>query len=44
MGKDIFKIVLAIGATGALLNLLGSGKLGTFPKKFAQYITHGFGV
>ena len=37
-------VVVSILATGAILNLLGSGKMGTFPQSLAKYITNGYGV
>ena len=37
-------VVVSILATGAMLNLLGSGLFGTQGQKFAQYVTKGYGV
>lgn len=38
------KVVFAILATGAALNLAGSGKLGGTAQKIANYITKGYGA
>jgi len=40
LGLTIAAIMLA----GLILNLLGSGKLGTLPKALAGKITEGYGV
>lgn len=40
----IAKVVLGILATGAILNLASSGKLGTQAKTISDYITKGYGV
>jgi hypothetical protein len=37
-------LVISILATGALLNVAGSGTLGTQAQKIAQFITKGYGV
>lgn len=34
----------AILATGAILNLAGSGKFGVSAQRLAKYITNGYGV
>lgn len=36
--------VAAIVATGAVLNLANQGKLGMTAKKFANYVTTGYGA
>lgn len=36
--------VAAIMATGAILNMAGSGKLGAGPQKLAKYIINGYGA
>lgn len=40
----VLNVVLSIIATGALLNIAGSGKLGTTAQKAAKYVTNGYGV
>lgn len=37
-------VVASILATGAILNLMGSGMLGTTAQKAAQFVTKGYGV
>lgn len=37
-------VVVSILATGAILNLMGSGMLGSQVQKLSQYITKGYGV
>lgn len=44
LNGTVFKIVLGIMATGAILNMAGNGKLGVTPQKIAKYITNGYGV
>lgn len=40
----LFGGIVTIYAAGALLNLMGSGMMGTSAQKFAKYITNGYGV
>ena len=42
--KISFGVMVTILATGALLNIAGSGRIGAFPQKLAQYVTKGYGV
>lgn len=37
-------VVASIFTAGAVLNLMGSGTLGTQMQKVAKYITNGYGV
>lgn len=37
-------VLFTILATGALLNLAGSGMLGTQAQKIAKYVTNGYGA
>lgn len=38
------KVMIGILGTGAILNLAGSGKLGTTAQKAARYVTEGYGI
>lgn len=38
------KVIIGILATGAILNLAGSGKFGKQLQDAAKYITNGYGV
>lgn len=44
MLKSIGHMMVAIAATGVVLNLAGSGMFGTSVQKAAQYVTKGYGV
>lgn len=44
MSRTFLGTVSAIVATGILLNLANSGKLGADAKKFANYVTSGYGA
>jgi hypothetical protein len=44
ISKTMLGTMGAILATGAVLNLAGSGKLGKLPQQFAQFVTKGYGV
>jgi len=46
MGKKqlVLYVVGSILGTGAILNLAGTGKLGTTAQKVAKYVTNGYGV
>lgn len=44
MGKISLTVVLSIIATGAILNVAGSGMLGGAVQKGAEFITKGYGV
>jgi hypothetical protein len=42
--KNIMSLMIAIAATGALLNLANKGTLGAQAKSVSKYITEGFGA
>jgi hypothetical protein len=42
--KNVLLFMAAILATGAVLNVAGSGRLGTGAQNAAQYVTRGYGV
>lgn len=44
IGSTFTQVMFSILATGAVLNLAGSGKLGTSAMKAAKYVTNGYGV
>lgn len=44
VGKNTVSLAVAIIATGAFLNLAGSGMFGATAKKLARYTTRGFGA
>ena len=44
MAKQVLKLMGAILATGAVLNIAGSGYMGQSVKKIAEYVTKGYGV
>lgn len=42
--KGLLPAMVAIIATGVVLNVAGSGMLGAQVQKLAQYVTKGYGV
>jgi hypothetical protein len=42
--KQVSVVIAGLLTTGALLSFLGSGMAGEQAKKFAQFITNGYGV
>lgn len=44
ISKATLSLMGAIVATGAVLNLAGSGKLGSTMQKLARFVTQGYGA
>lgn len=42
--KIIYSTMFAIVGTGAILNLAGSGLMGSLPARAAKFVTEGYGV